>query len=1130
VTKSGNSYSIATVTGNNSVGGLVGINFDHRQGNIINSYSTGTVSAIEYHAGGLVGYNNGKITNSYSVGEVIGNTGGLVGENGTNEYGTGAITGSYYDTDINGQDAAGKGEGKSTAEMKTESTFAGWDFNNTWGISGDKNNGYPHLQWKDDYLVTASNGTGSGYYYEGDEVTLEANAESSRQYFKRWEISPNVTEFLDGTDKTGETVKFAMPAEAVTATAIYGYYHDVILSSLGAVSASPNPAKEGDEVTVTITASPIGLTNYRIKWEYGDNIDEFTQTGTYTAKFTMPDEDVQITVVFASVYAVTADNGTGSGDYAEGETVVLASSMAGGGERFKEWDISSDVTFLDNTSIKDQIIKFKMPAGNVTATATYEPIPVAYHEISVSGSGGTVTPSKNSVEEGGQVTLTATPQEGYRFIRWNYSESITGYAKIGDFTAAFTMPNGAVQVQAVFVPIYAVTVTNGEGSGDYAEGETVVIAAGKAPEGQYFKEWSFSIGINAYDNVAVFEMPAEAVTATAIYEPIPVESNNQHLIEISLSDGGVVGTSKQLAEAGEQITITAYPNAGYYFLKWEYSESITMFSKTDGNSAIFIMPNEAVKIEAVFARVYRVTVANGEGSGEYAEGETVIIAAGKAPEGQYFKEWDFSPDGFEFEHNADISDKMAAFKMPGQDLTATARYEDIPEGHNVIEIMRHAVEISSNGGTATTSKNTAEAGEPITLIATANPGYRFVKWEITPVIDFSGGTGTTDKITIITMPAEAVTAMAIFETTGYMLAKNNGNIYTVSKAATEHGVQKIIDLVKASARGSACSIQFGENGEELDIGTASIEFNGAGIPWGRVTLLGKIASSGNGMNGTIYLTNGASVESKADIRKTGIHAIRNNSDGRLTISGGAVSAANYAVSNSSSGTVAISDGSIKSANYAVSNNGTGDITVSGGHVSAADYAVLNNSAGTLTINGGHIEATAPGGIAVYNESKGAIVLGGSPDITGRLMRARPSASLSLGADFAPGEKTYTLDFSAYSNGMAAVADGKDFLANFALANKDWKLEENENDITVIEAENTPTLPTIANHSIMVQTKNKEITLQNLPPNSKIKLYNLQGRQVYSANPENPKILRIMVQTNGIYILKINTTALRVTVK
>jgi trimeric autotransporter adhesin len=81
--------------------------------------------------------------------------------------------------------------------------------------------------------------------------------------------------------------------------------------------------------------------------------------------------------------------------------------------------------------------------------------------------------------------------------------------------------------------------------------------------------------------------------------------------------------------------------------------------------------------------------------------------------------------------------------------------------------------------------------------------------------------------------------------------------------------------------------------------------------------------------------------------------------------------------------------------------------------------------------------------------------------------------------------------------------------------------------------------------IGVQTINNAILLSNLPQNAKVEVYNLQGKRIYSANPENDhpadvrqrasserasKILTIGVQTKGIYIVKIGTQTMRVAVR
>ena len=168
------------ISGENFVSGLVGGN---NHGTIRNCYAIGTVSGFE-HLGGLAGGNSGWIMNSYTDVSVTGNNtiGGLVGYNasgresvgtiqqcysvgilmGDGEVGglvggqSGIVIDSFWDIETSGQTESASGEGKTTAEMQTASTFleAGWDFvgetdngtENIWSICEGTN--YPRFVWQ----------------------------------------------------------------------------------------------------------------------------------------------------------------------------------------------------------------------------------------------------------------------------------------------------------------------------------------------------------------------------------------------------------------------------------------------------------------------------------------------------------------------------------------------------------------------------------------------------------------------------------------------------------------------------------------------------------------------------------------------------------------------------------------------------------------------------------------------------------------------------------------------------------------------------------------------------------------------------------------------------------------------
>jgi hypothetical protein len=199
-----NCYSTGTVTGANNVGGLIGYNSSgsvisfcsssctvsgasnigglagyNTSSTIGNSYSRGNVSCTTDYAGGLCGRNNvsAAINNSYSTGSVSGTgaKGGLTAANLSSS----VVNNSFWDINTSGQTASDGGTGKTSAEMKTLSTFisAGWDFigetangtNDYWKINGTGNSGYPYLSWQNidppevPTAISASNTSQTGF-------------------------------------------------------------------------------------------------------------------------------------------------------------------------------------------------------------------------------------------------------------------------------------------------------------------------------------------------------------------------------------------------------------------------------------------------------------------------------------------------------------------------------------------------------------------------------------------------------------------------------------------------------------------------------------------------------------------------------------------------------------------------------------------------------------------------------------------------------------------------------------------------------------------------------------------------------------------------------------------------------
>ena len=137
------SASRDTVSGKVYVGGLVGGMRSLRTPNTIKDcYSIATVLG-EQNVGGLMGYSNTAwVENSFGAGNVVGTSdfGGIVGKDIKSTY-----TSVYYDSTLWFVTTTAAGELKTTDQMVKKETYKDWDFEKTWRIAADTT--YPYFTW-----------------------------------------------------------------------------------------------------------------------------------------------------------------------------------------------------------------------------------------------------------------------------------------------------------------------------------------------------------------------------------------------------------------------------------------------------------------------------------------------------------------------------------------------------------------------------------------------------------------------------------------------------------------------------------------------------------------------------------------------------------------------------------------------------------------------------------------------------------------------------------------------------------------------------------------------------------------------------------------------------------------------
>lgn len=141
-------YAIGTVTGSDTVGGIVGLT--NNIASVIDSYSVVTVSATTTtdtggSIGGLVaGATGGEVKHTYALGTVsapgmdeFASVGGLIG------FGSITVTNSYFNLEGT-QELGDFGTPKLPNQFADQATFEGWDFENTWKMGSER----PHLYYE----------------------------------------------------------------------------------------------------------------------------------------------------------------------------------------------------------------------------------------------------------------------------------------------------------------------------------------------------------------------------------------------------------------------------------------------------------------------------------------------------------------------------------------------------------------------------------------------------------------------------------------------------------------------------------------------------------------------------------------------------------------------------------------------------------------------------------------------------------------------------------------------------------------------------------------------------------------------------------------------------------------------
>ena len=425
------------------------------------------------------------------------------------------------------------------------------------------------------------------------------------------------------------------------------------------------------------------------------------------------------------------------------------------------------------------------------------------YTVTVSNDGsGTGKADPSTAAAGTTITLTATPDEGYHFKKWQV-ESPTGLVITDN---KFTMPDGNVAIKAIFEedapPTSAdpakpsISVT---GSYTYNGSEHTATVNGYDPATMNI---TGNTGTNAGDyTVRVTSKTGkwadgstDAVTAAwsigKATQKAPIGLAGVAPSTEGGSDGKIiVVTDKMEYRMASESSYTACSGteienlpAGNYFVR--YAEDHNHFASSD--TVVTVGDGEPLADCTI--------IFNGnDGSGSMgpvtvkAGTNYILPACGfTAPTDQEFKVWEIG--GTEY--------AVGASYTVNADTEIKALWEN-----SVITPTTYTVTVKTDGnGTASATPSTAEALTEVTLTATPNGGYHFKEWE---VISPTGLVITNNKFT---MPDSDVDVKAIFEKNSSTGGGGGGGVttYPITVKSAKNG--DVTASHKSAAKGTTVTL------------------------------------------------------------------------------------------------------------------------------------------------------------------------------------------------------------------------------------------------------------------------------------------------------------------------------------
>ena len=325
---------------------------------------------------------------------------------------------------------------------------------------------------------------------------------------------------------------------------------------------------------------------------------------------------------------------------------------------------------------------------------------------------GTTT-GDGSYAIGANATATATPNAGFAFLNWTDNGVIV--STNSSYTLAMDVNHSLV---ANFVPVFTVTtsaapVAGGTttGDGSYSGGANVTLTA--TPNAGYiFTNWTEG-GLVVSSNATFSFAVASDRDLVANF----TQGTSYTITTASAPPAGGSSTGGASYASGSSVTVTATPNAGYYFVNWTQNGT-----QASANASYTFNATTNRELVANFALIGGTTrtittvsspLLGGAltGGGVVADGSSVTVVATANP-GYAFSKWK--------QGSTTVSNTASYTFTATADSTLTASFIQV---YYVTATAAPPV-----GGTTEMDSSSYKLNENARADAVPSPGYQFVNW------------------------------------------------------------------------------------------------------------------------------------------------------------------------------------------------------------------------------------------------------------------------------------------------------------------------------------------------------------------------------------------------------------------